>query len=543
MANPEPRLIIIGGGVAAIALGVKLKTQLGFKNFIAYEKEAGIGGVWRTNTYPGVGCDVDSHLYSFSFNLNPNWSRRFADQREILQYMEDTVDKFDIRDHFVLNTKVVEAAWIEEEAVWEVQLVDLETEYQYSKKAEFLVSGCGVQSYPKPCDIPGYEKFKGAIWHSARWNHDYNLKGRRVAVIGNGCSAAQLVPYVVNDAAYVYQFQRSPQWINERPNKEFSAFQKLCFKYLPLWQRLYRFYLWKTTDALHELYTSDTKHAVAAREAATRETIAYMKKMAPAKYHKILIPDFPLGCKRRVFNPGWLECLHSPNLELTTERIIEITETGLRTSKRTIDVDAIVLSTGYNMQEFLSPIKLTGRNGKTLSEHWKETRGAQAYKGTFVSGFPNFGIVFGPNAFPAHNSVIYTDEVQVEFIIKTVIQPVLAGHFKVIDIKDSAETLDANHVQRKLQTMVWSANCVNWNRDGRGRNTTNYFDTTWMFWYRLYWPVWKDYTISGGRGTHPIHPLWKLAASVLGVGCLAEVAWHFSPALVQSLSALYKLGF
>lgn len=536
--NQEPRLIIIGGGVAAIALGVKLKTGLGYTNFTAYEKEDGVGGVWRTNTYPGVGCDVDSHLYSFSFNLNPNWSRRFADQAEILRYMDDTVDKFGIRDHFVFRTKVTDATWIEENGVWRVGLYDLDTKHHFTREAEILVSGCGVQSYPKACDIPGSEKYQGTIWHSARWNHDYDLQDRRVAVVGNGCSAAQLVPHLVKDASQVYQFQRSPQWINERPNGYFTGFDKFCFRYLPLWNRLYRFYLWKTTDALHELYTSETPHAIKARAAAQAATTAYMKKTAPEKYHHLLIPDFPLGCKRRVFNPGWLECLYSPNLELTNEKIIEFTEHGLKTEKRTIDVDAVVLSTGYNMQEFLSPIKVVGRDGLTLSDHWKKTRGAQAYKGTFVSGFPNFGIVFGPNSFPAHNSVIYTNEVQVEFIIKTVIQPIVAGNFKTIDVKETAENIDANFVQRRLKTMVWSANCTNWNRDAHGRNTTNYHDSTWMFWYRLYWPAWKDFNVSGGKGKQPIHPGWKLAVNALGFVCLAEAAFYFSPTLLKAFANL-----
>ncbi|KAF2096107.1 FAD/NAD(P)-binding domain-containing protein [Rhizodiscina lignyota] len=519
----EPRLIVIGCGVGGIALAANLKTRVGYHNFTIYEREKSLGGTWYLNTYPGVGCDVDSHLYSFSFNLNPDWSKRFAEQAEILKYLNGTVDKFGIRSHVRLGTEVVDATWVEGKGVWRVGLHDLETGHKYFKEAEMLVSCVGTISIPKDCDIPGWKDFKGEIWHSARWNHNYNLKDKRIAVVGNGCSAAQLVPEIVKQAKQVYQFQRSPQWIHERPNSEFSAFQKWCFRYVPLWNRIYRFYLWKNTDALHHLYSSESARSVRDRGEVTEHAIWYMKTTAPEKYHDILIPKFPLGCKRRLFDPGYLECLHSPNIELTTEPIQCFTETGIKTNKREIDVDAIVLSTGFKIQDFLCPIVVKGKGGITINEHWKNTRGAQAYNATFVTGFPNFGIVFGPNAFPAHNSVIYTHEVQVEYIIKAMIKPILKNDFKVIDVKEAAETRYANDVQSRLKDMVWSAGCSNWNLDESGRNTTNSPDNTWLFWWQLYWPVWKDFNTSGGKGKHPMHPAWKYAAGTLTLGILGEV--------------------
>jgi hypothetical protein len=255
-----------------------------------------------------------------------------------------------------------------------------------------------------------------------------------------------------------------------------------------------------------------------------------MQTTAPKQYHDILIPKFPLGCKRRIFDPGYLESLHSPKIQLTNEPILEFTETGLKTSNRTIDFDAVVLSTGFKIQEFLSPITVRGKDGVTLNEHWKETHGAQAYKSTFVSGFPNFGIVFGPNAFPAHNSVIYTNEVQVEYIIKTIFRPMIKGSFNVIDVKQDAEDRDANDIQEKLKSMVWSSGCTNWNLDKSGRNTTNYHDNTYKFWYQLWWPVWKDFNISGGSGYLPWRPEWKVALSAvaLGVGAGAVVSGSLS---------------
>lgn len=506
----EPQFIIIGCGTAGIALAARLRFQLGYKNFTIYEREEEIGGTWHLNTYPGVGCDVDSHLYSFSFNPNPNWSRRFAEQPEILQYLNDTVDKFGVRPHVQLKTEVVSAKWLSETNLWQVRLRDMDSGREFIQEAEMFVSCVGTLSLPKDCDIPGHESFRGAIFHSARWNHDIDITGKRIAVVGNGCSGAQLMPEVAKKAGHVIQFQRSPQWINERPNKEFSNFRKWCFRNIPLYGRYFRYSLWSATDGLHTLYMTGSYALDRARDEAQIVAENYMRKTAPEKYHDTLIPKFPLGCKRRVFDPGYLDCLHRSNVELTTERIIEFTETGLKTTKRDIDVNAVILSTGFKVQEFLSPIEVVGRSGKTLNEHWKDTRGAQAYKATFVHGFPNFGIIFGPNAFPAHNSVIYSNETQTEYVIKTLIAPMLQGSFDVLDVKQAAETRDANEVQQNLKSMVWSSGCANWNLDETGRNTTNYHDPTWKFWWSLYWPVWEDFNLYGGHGKLPMAPWTKL---------------------------------
>lgn len=527
----EPRLIIIGCGIAGIALSARLRSTLGYKNFVIYERETSVGGTWYLNTYPGVGCDVDSHLYSFSFNLNPNWSKRFAEQPEILQYLNDTVDKFGIRPHVRFRVEVIEATWVRERSVWRVVLHDVATSHKFVQEAEMLVSCVGTISIPKDCTIPGKETYQGTIFHSARWSHAYDMKGKQVAVIGNGCSAAQLMPHVVNNAKTVYQFQRSAQWINERPNREFHPIQKWCFRYIPFVNRIYRFYLWKSTDALHSLYTSESAKSTRDREVATASALDYMTKTAPKKYHELLIPKFPLGCKRRIFDPGYLECLHSPNVHLTSEAVVSLYEKGIQTDKRNIEVDAIVLSTGFKIQEFLSPIVVRGANGITVNEHWQETRGAQAYRATFVTSFPNFGIIFGPNAFPAHNSVIFTNETQAEYIIKTMIKPIINGNFSFIDVKEAAEVCDANFVQDRLKTMVWSSGCTNWNLDSSGRNTTNYHDTTWRFWYNLYWPVWKDFNVSGTSISYPLHPLLEKAVWMLSAGVIAQVCYTTLPRL------------
>ena len=257
----EPRAIIIGSGVAGIAASARLKTQLGSHNIEVFEREKPVGGTWYLNTYPGVGCDVDSYLYLFSFNLNPDWSKRFAEQGEILSYLNDTVNKFRIRPHVTMGVEVTGAAWNEKKWVWEVELRTFETGHKFVREAEIMVLCVGAISIPADVKILNHENFNSTIWHSARWNHNYDLSGKTVAIIRNGCSAAQLVPHVVKEAGKVYQFQRSAQWVNSRINSDFSSLQEFCFRYVPLCNKIYRFWLRKMTDGLHTLYQSEPESA------------------------------------------------------------------------------------------------------------------------------------------------------------------------------------------------------------------------------------------------------------------------------------------
>lgn len=283
---------------------------------------------------------------------------------------------------------VVGAVWQPVKEKWRVQLRDVKTKIEFIREVDVFISCVGAISIPKDCNIPGHESFTGTIWHSARWNHNYDYRGKRIAVIGNGCSASQFVPALVDAGCQVTQYARSPQWYHPRPNHQFSSLQKGLFRWIPGLQRVYRFYLFIDTDNLITTYLA-TPLAQKVRTKVEGESMAYMKATAPAKYHDILTPNYPLGCKRRVFDPGYLECLHKPNIELIPEGLDHIegstivSQSGIRR-----DFDAIVLATGYKVQEFLTPMEITGENG-SLVDHWKATRGAQAYKGTFVSGFPN----------------------------------------------------------------------------------------------------------------------------------------------------------
>ncbi|GKZ27870.1 hypothetical protein AbraCBS73388_006207, partial [Aspergillus brasiliensis] len=345
----SPELIVIGAGPSGIALAYTLKHRLGFRDFTLYDRLDGPGGTWRLNKYPGVGCDVPTILYSFSFNQNPNWSKELCEGDEILQYMEDTVDKFELREHMQFGVECISASW-NKDGFWEVRLLDIITNTEYVRTATVFISAVGGISKPRDIRFPGMEKFQGDIMHTARWDTQFDYSGKRLAVIGNGCSAAQVVPAIAKKAGLVKQYARSAQWYHERPNREFTAFEKWCFKYIPLWERYLRLRLFLISDALVATYMPG---AVAERLRAQAENRArkYICETAPKKYHKDLIPNFPLGCKRRIFDPNYLESLHRSNVELAPVGIDHFDETGIVSldGVRT-EFDAVVLATGFDVQ-------------------------------------------------------------------------------------------------------------------------------------------------------------------------------------------------
>ncbi|KAM0750741.1 monooxygenase [Meredithblackwellia eburnea MCA 4105] len=512
-----PSVIIIGAGPSGISMAYNLKQKTGVTNFTIYDSAASPGGVWHLNTYPSCGCDVYSHLYSFSFNLESQWSQELADQPEIERYMNNTVDKLGIRPHIHTQVECAGAAWHNDKQHWVVRLKDLKTGLSFTRQCDVFISCVGAISIPKDINIPGHESFTGTIWHSARWNHDFKVAGKRIAVIGNGCSASQFVPRLVEAGANIVQYARSPQWYHPRPNHRYTSLEKFSFAWIPGVMRAYRLWLFLTTDSLLTTYLATGK-AQNVRAKVEAESIAYMKATAPKKYHQILTPNYPLGCKRRVFDPGYLACLNAPNIELLPEGIDHIEgNTIVSSSGKRHEFDAIILATGYKVQEFLTPMEIVGDEGRSLGQYWKETRGAQAYRGTFVSHFPNFAIIFGPNSFPAHNSVIFTAEVQCEFTRKALIEPLVNGRAKTVSVSSSAENLDAQSVQIGLKKTVWEAGCSNWYLNEWGRNTASYPGYASSYWLETLFPKAQDFVFSGGS------PWWRFNALLRAVGNKASI--------------------
>jgi cation diffusion facilitator CzcD-associated flavoprotein CzcO len=301
------------------------------------------------------------------------------------------VDKFNLRRHFRFKTECTGAEWVD--GTWRVHFLDTYTGKKFTKECTILLSAVGGFSIPRPAKFAGMEKYMGKIFHTADWDHTFDWRNKNVAVIGNGCSAAQVVPSIAPGAKKLVQYARSPQWYHPRPNKVFTTFDKFCFRYLPLYQRYHRLDLFLQTDELASVYGSEDKQ-VEKRLATEAEARSYILSEAPKKYHHFIVPDFPLGCKRRIYDPGYLACLHRDNVELLPEGIQEFTETGLLSETgKSEDFDAVILATGFDVQSFLAPMKITGKTGEELQNQWSNRRGAQAYMGTFVHNNPNFAIL------------------------------------------------------------------------------------------------------------------------------------------------------
>ncbi|ETS78550.1 hypothetical protein PFICI_10612 [Pestalotiopsis fici W106-1] len=505
--------IIIGAGPAGISIAYRLKHQLGFHDFTIYEKLDGVGGTWRTNTYPGCGCDLKSHLYSFSFNPNPNWSKELCEQPEILQYMEDTVDKFDIRKHVHESVECTGAFWRNDESKWEVRLKDLRTGLEYSRMANVLVSAVGAISFPRDVKFPGMETFKGPMFHTARWDHSVDYTGKRVAVIGNGCSAAQVVPAMAKKAAFVKQYARSGQWFHARPNRNYTAAEKFMFRWVPLYQRLLRLSIFLDADEETTTYFPTPK-GVKARAEKEDESRTYIKSKVPEKYSKFIIPNFPLGCKRRIFDPGYLDSLNKSNVELLAEGIQEITETGIiSASGIRDDFDIIVLATGFQVSQFLTPMHIVGSTGVSLHDQWAQCRGAQAYLGTHVHNFPNMAILFGPNTFPANNSALFACETQADYAVASLFKPLLDKRANRIEVKQTVEDTTTNAIHKELANTVFAGDCSNWYIGDYGRNAASWPGLARSYWAATYFPDWSAFNMDGGSSFWPVFKTQRLMST------------------------------
>lgn len=418
--------------------------------------------------------------------------------------MEDTVDKFDIRKHVHESVECVGAFWNNEKSHWEVKLKDLRTDLEYIRTASIFVSAVGAISFPRDVKFPGMEKFQGPMFHTARWNHGVSYKNKRVAVIGNGCSAAQVVPAMAKEAAIVKQYARSGQWFHDRPNRNYTSLEKLMCRYLPLYQRAIRLKIFLDADEETTTYFPTPK-GLKERNKKEIESKEYIRSKVPEKYAEHIIPSFPLGCKRRIFDPGYLDSLNQGNVELIPEGISKITETGIiSTSGIEDDYDIIVLATGFQVSEFLTPMHIVGTHGISLHDQWKECRGAQAYLGTHVHNFPNLAILFGPNTFPANNSALFACETQVAFAVKSLFEPILSKRASVIEVKQAAEDRSTNAIHHELNNTVFAGDCSNWYIGKFGRNAASWPGLARDFWWATYTPNWDDFNMSGSSTWWPI---------------------------------------
>ncbi|QBR03439.1 flavin-containing monooxygenase [Paraburkholderia pallida] len=455
--------IVIGAGFAGIGMAIALK-RAGIEDFVILERSHDVGGVWRDNSYPGAACDVPSHLYSFSFEPNPEWSRTFARQPEIYAYLRRCAAKYGLAPHLRFQAEVAHARYDEPHALWRVTLKDGST-----LSAQLLISGTGQLSRPALPKLPGMETFRGRAFHSAHWDHEYPLAGKRVAVVGTGASAIQFVPAIADTVRSLTVFQRSPAYLMPRPDRAYRPWQRALFRELPWTVKLHR-------AAIYVRYESRavalTRLSGIMKFAVGRPFRKLLAQQVPdAALRERLTPDYPIGCKRILLSSDYLTALSKHNVELVTQGVRRVTERGIETVDGTHHaVDAIVYGTGFAATEFLSPMRITGRNGRDLNDAWR--RGAQAWLGLTVPGFPNFFTLYGPNTNLGHNSIVYMLESQIAHVMRCVRAMRRAGA-SAIDVDPRRYRRFNERVQQRLAGSVWSS-CKSWYVDASGHNSTNW---------------------------------------------------------------------
>ncbi|OJJ07658.1 hypothetical protein ASPVEDRAFT_46910 [Aspergillus versicolor CBS 583.65] len=489
------QIACIGAGISGIALGATLKRWYQLDDIRLFERHSDCGGTWHISSYPGCACDVPSALYSFSFAQNPGWTKLMPSHQEIQAYQRSVAEEYGLRDKMTFRAEVKQCFWRDDASRWLMVLRNVDTDEIFYHECQILFGATGVLVEPRACDIPGASTFEGSLFHSARWNHDVSLEGKKVVVIGNGCTAAQIVPAIMEQSGSVTQIIRSQHWVVERANFEYPPWLNWGFRHIPLLQRLHRFAIYQGAEADWQLFPM-TKSAAKYRQQRREEIESYMRRTAPAKYHDILIPDFEVGCKRRIFDCNYLDSLHNEKMLLTDAKILEIVPEGLQTSNGLIEADVIVLATGFNTNTFLPGMQVHGRNNKTVEEHWARNDGPGAYNTTSMNGFPNFFLLLGPNTITGHTSAIMATENSVNFALR-VLKPVLDGNAASVEPKLSAEDEYIRQVQAACQNTVWhSGGCNSWYINDKKWNATAYPWAQAHFWYRCLFPTWKDWNIN-----------------------------------------------
>ena len=458
----SPSVAVIGTGFGGIAAVIELKRR-GYDDIVVLEKASDVGGVWRENTYPGAACDVPSPFYSYSFEPNPRWPHRFSRQPAILDYIHQVVDKYDVRRHCRFDTEVLGASFDETTGKWTVAVADGEPVV-----VDVLVPAVGQLSRPSYPEITGSETFEGATFHSALWDHDVDLRGKRVAVIGTGASAIQFIPAIQPEVGRLTVFQRTPPYLLPRPDREFSELHHTVFERVPATQLAERATWYGLVESLSLAWVYAKPLAAAFR----LRSKLHMRKGAAAKpglFEKVW-PDYPVGCKRILFSDDYLPALAEDNVDLVTDRIREITPRGVVTADGVEhEVDVIIWGTGFKATEFLAPMAISGAGGRKLADEWAQ--GAHAYYGLTVPGFPNMLVMYGPNTNTGGGSIIYFLEAQARYIGRYVDHVARTG--APLAVRAEVEAAFDRKVQEKLSGSVWST-CTSWYRQPDGRITTNW---------------------------------------------------------------------
>jgi cyclohexanone monooxygenase len=464
-------IAIVGTGFSGIAMAHKLK-KAGRTDFVMLEKGNDVGGTWRDNTYPGIACDVPSNIYSFSFNLNPGWSRSYSGGREINNYIRSTAKKFGLLPFVRFNCAVQQAEWDGGAQLWRI-----DTE-QGPLTAKYVIGAMGPLSEPQIPALPGIEKFEGRAFHSQQWEHDYDFKGKRVAVVGTGASAIQLVPQIQKDVAELHLYQRTAPWVMPRSERKLSNFEHKLYRYLPFTQKITRAVVYSLLELRVIGFVKQQRIMRIVQQIAKAQIRRQIKDPV---LRKKVTPDYTIGCKRVLMANNYYPALAKDNVEVITEGVTEIRENSVVSADGTErEVDAIVWGTGFHVTKNPGWDQLIGRDGRTLTQTWAKN-GMESLLGSAIPNFPNLFLIIGPNTGLGHSSMVYMIESNVEFIDRALkfADKVDAGSVEVT--RAAVDGFEAE-IQKQMKGTVWTVGgCASWYLDERGRNTTLWPGFTFEF--------------------------------------------------------------
>jgi cation diffusion facilitator CzcD-associated flavoprotein CzcO len=443
--------VIVGAGFSGLAAGIALR-RAGITDFAILEQAGGVGGTWRENTYPGAACDIPSHLYSYSFEPNPRWTHAYGGQPEILAYLEHCATRYGLRAHLRFGARVVRAAYDDPSATWIV-----ETAAGDRLAARALILGNGALHVPALPALPGRESFAGAAFHTARWDHRRELAGARVAVIGTGASAIQVVPQLARQVGHLAVFQRTPPWIMPKTDRAIAERERWILARVPgaHWLRRTGLY-WRMESRILAFAFSPRVGRLA--EQLARDHLE--RSVSDPGLRARLTPNYRVGCKRVLISSDYYPALQRPNVELVTSAIAGLEPAGVRTADgRLHEVDTIVYGTGFRVVDYLSAIEVIGRDGRDLNAEWRAS--VRSYLGISVSGFPNLFLLMGPNTGLGHNSMVFMIEAQARYAAAAIHQMQRRG-LAELDVRPERERAFRAELQRKLAGTVWTSGCSSW---------------------------------------------------------------------------------
>ena len=476
--NSDPHITIIGSGVGGLCMAMQLMRH-GRNNFTILEKADDIGGTWRDNEYPGCACDVPSHFYSFSFETRGDWSRVYPPRPEIHAYLSELTEKYRLRKKTRFNAEVSSAVFDEKAQKWTLSLANGDT-----LTTDVVVTALGQLNRPKVPEFKDADKYGGALFHSAQWQHDAPIAGKKVAVIGNGPSAAQFIPEVAKEAGELTVFQRSPCHVVPRNDKEYGAVAKFLFA-LPAFRRFYRGLLYwaieKNFTVFNEVKNARFLIKLFNMPGDLTKIISdhFDEQVTDPEMRKILKPDYPVGCKRVVISDDYYPALQQDNVRVETAGIDRFTEAGIATADgQEHAFDTVIYGTGFASTEFLAPLEVKGSGGMDLNKAWKD--GAEAYLGITMPNFPNFFMLYGPNTNLGHNSIIFMIECQVTYILSC-LDKLAARNAASLSLKQSAMDEFADFLKARMATSVFVRDCDSWYKNDSGKVTNNWPEFTYVY--------------------------------------------------------------